>query len=197
MKTNQLGWAGALAVGAVTVLAIPALAQKPFLDKARKMYELDAKNGKCDLCHEIKPKEEPSRKTLNTYGKAIQGDPDMKPLLGKDEGRALHAARGCPACTGTGYAGRTGVFEVMPVSRAIRDLISDGAPTRDIRATAVGQGMLEFRQAALLKVARGETSTEEMFRVIPTEVLLEADSDPVVESAVELFVEPAAGSEAA
>lgn len=85
MKTKQLGWAGALAVGAVTVLAIPALAQKPFLDKARKMYELDAKNGKCDLCHEIKPKEEPGRKNLNPYGKAIQSDPDMKPLLGKDE----------------------------------------------------------------------------------------------------------------
>jgi type II secretory ATPase GspE/PulE/Tfp pilus assembly ATPase PilB-like protein len=98
----------------------------------------------------------------------------VRPMLGKDEGRALYAARGCPACSATGYAGRTGAFEVMPVSRAIRDLISDGAPTRDIRNTAVREGMLEFRQAALLKVARGETSTEEMFRVIPTEVLVEA-----------------------
>jgi type II secretory ATPase GspE/PulE/Tfp pilus assembly ATPase PilB-like protein len=98
----------------------------------------------------------------------------VRPMLGPGEGHSLHAARGCPACSGTGYAGRTGVFEVMPISRAIRDLISDGAPTRDIRATAVREGMLEFRQAALLKVARGETSTEEMFRVIPTEVLVES-----------------------
>jgi type II secretory ATPase GspE/PulE/Tfp pilus assembly ATPase PilB-like protein len=101
----------------------------------------------------------------------------IRPMLGNDEGRSLYAARGCPACTATGYAGRTGVFEVMPVSRAIRDLISDGAPTRDIRDTAVREGMLEFRQAALLKVARGETSTEEMFRVIPTEVLIESDAE--------------------
>jgi type II secretory ATPase GspE/PulE/Tfp pilus assembly ATPase PilB-like protein len=98
----------------------------------------------------------------------------VRPMLAASEGNALYAARGCNACNGTGYAGRTGVFEVMPVGRAIRDLISDGAPTRDIRTVAVREGMLEFRQAALLKVAHGETSTEEMFRVIPTEVLVEA-----------------------
>ena len=98
---------------------------------------------------------------------------DVRPMLGSDEGRALFAPRGCPSCGGTGYAARTGVFEVMPVSRPMRDLISDGAPTRDIRQKAVEEGMLEFRQAALLKVARGQTSTEEMFRVIPTDVLVE------------------------
>jgi type II secretory ATPase GspE/PulE/Tfp pilus assembly ATPase PilB-like protein len=99
---------------------------------------------------------------------------DVRPMLGDQEGRVLYAGRGCPACHGTGYASRLGVFEVMRVSRPIRDLISDNAPTRDIRIAAVRDGMLEFRQAALLKVARGETSTEEMFRVIPTEVLVEA-----------------------
>jgi hypothetical protein len=57
--------------------------------------------------------------------------------------------------------------------------------------------MLEFRQAALLKVARGETSTEEMFRVIPTEVLVEAEFDGVVETAVEVGVGAEAGAEAA
>ena len=115
----------------------------------------------------------PSCKTTFDLTDAPHTFDDIRSMLGKDEGRSLHASRGCPACTGTGYAGRTGVFEVMPVSRAIRDLVSDGAPTRDIRNTAVREGMLEFRQAALLKVARGETSTEEMFRVIPTEVLVE------------------------
>ena len=41
-----------------------------------------------------------------------------------------------------------------------------------IREQAIKDGMLEFRKAALLKVARGETSTEEVFRVIPTDELL-------------------------
>ena len=98
---------------------------------------------------------------------------DVRHMLRGDEGRTLFAPRGCGACGGTGYAARTGVFEVMPVSRAMRDLIADGAPTRDVRRKAVDEGLLEFRQAALLKVARGQTSTEEMFRVIPTDALVE------------------------
>jgi type II secretory ATPase GspE/PulE/Tfp pilus assembly ATPase PilB-like protein len=72
----------------------------------------------------------------------------------------------------TGYAGRTGVFEVLPVSKAIRQLITDEAPTRAIRDKAIEEKMLDFRKAALLKVARGETSTEEVLRVIPSEHLL-------------------------
>jgi len=77
--------AGALAVGLTVVFSIPTQAHKVFLEKTRKQYQLDAKNGKCDLCHEIKPKEEPSAKNLNLYGKAIAADPTMKPLLGKKE----------------------------------------------------------------------------------------------------------------
>jgi type II secretory ATPase GspE/PulE/Tfp pilus assembly ATPase PilB-like protein len=115
----------------------------------------------------------PSCKTTFDLTDAPHTFDAVRPMLGAAEGRTLYAARGCPACNGTGYAGRTGVFEVMTVTRPIRDLVSDGAPTRDIRTAAVRGGMLEFRQAALLKVARGETSTEEMFRVIPTEVLVE------------------------
>ena len=115
----------------------------------------------------------PSCKTTFDVTDAPHTFDAVRPMLHAGEGNSLYAPRGCPACSGTGYAGRTGVFEVMPVGRAVRDLISDGAPTRDLRAAAVRDGMLEFRQAALLKVARGETSTEEMFRVIPTEVLVE------------------------
>ena len=69
--------------------------------------------------------------------------------------------------------GRTGVFEVMPVTREIRELISENRPTREIRDKAISQKMLQTRDAALLKVARGETSTEEVFRAIPSEHLLD------------------------
>ena len=98
---------------------------------------------------------------------------EVRPWLGPDEGNKLFAARGCPACQGSGYAGRTGVFEVVRINRKLRDLISDGRPTRELRDAAINEKMLSFRQAALLKVARGITSTEEVFRVIPTEHLLE------------------------
>jgi len=85
MNTKQMVWAGTMAVGAVAMMAIPTFAQRPFLEKARKVYELDAKVGTCQLCHEKKPNEEPGKKNLNAYGKDIAADPDMKPLLGKDE----------------------------------------------------------------------------------------------------------------
>ena len=100
---------------------------------------------------------------------------EVKQWLAPGEGKTLYAPGGCEACAMEGYAGRTGVFEVMPITRNIRNLISDGKPARDIRAKAVEEGMLEFRHAALLKVAKGETSTEEVFRVIPSEHLLLED----------------------
>jgi len=74
-----------LACAMVVVMAGPSFAQKKFLERIRKHYQLDARNGKCTLCHEVKPQEDPGRKNLNKYGKAIQSDPDMKPLLGKDD----------------------------------------------------------------------------------------------------------------
>jgi hypothetical protein len=74
-----------LGCAVVLVVAAPSFAQKKFLERIRKHYQLGPTNGKCTLCHEVKPQEDPGRKNLNKYGKAIQSDPDMKPLLGKDD----------------------------------------------------------------------------------------------------------------
>jgi type II secretory ATPase GspE/PulE/Tfp pilus assembly ATPase PilB-like protein len=100
---------------------------------------------------------------------------EISHLLAPGEGKLLWAAAGCKACQMTGYAARTGVFELMPITREVRHLISENAPVRDLRARAAQDGMLEFRHAALLKVAHGETSTEEVFRAIPTEHLIAED----------------------
>jgi hypothetical protein len=67
----------------VVIFITPTLAHEKFLQKVRRQYNLDNKNGKCTLCHEEKKNEEPGRKNINVYGKAIQGDAAMKPLLGK------------------------------------------------------------------------------------------------------------------
>jgi type II secretory ATPase GspE/PulE/Tfp pilus assembly ATPase PilB-like protein len=100
---------------------------------------------------------------------------DVRPWLEPNQGETFYAAKGCDHCNKSGYDGRTGVFEIMPVSRAIRSMISDGLPARDIRTKAIEEKMLPFRYAALLKVALGKTSTEEVFRVIPSEHLLQTD----------------------
>ena len=100
---------------------------------------------------------------------------EVRHLLNDDEGRTFWAASGCDQCGRTGYGGQTGVFEVMHVTPTLRHLIADSRPAREVRSKAVEEGMLQFRQSALLKVARGETTTEEVFRVIPTESLLLED----------------------
>jgi len=97
---------------------------------------------------------------------------EVKPWLAPGEGTKLYATRPAPSNQMTGYAGRAGVFEVLNVSKAIRQLIADEAPVKAIRDKAIEEKMLDFRKAALLKVARGETSTEEVLRVIPSEQLL-------------------------
>ena len=88
------------------------------------------------------------------------------------EGTKLYAPKPAESNQMTGYTGRTGVFEILSMGREIRSMIADGRTAKDIRDRAITDGMVEFRHAALLKVARGQTSTEEVFRVIPTEVLL-------------------------
>ena len=66
----------------------------------------------------------------------------------------------------------------MPITRNLRELISEGHSTADIRAQAVEEQMLEFRQVGLIKIAQGQTSIEEILRVIPTEHLALEEEAP-------------------
>lgn len=76
-----------------------------------------------------------------------------------------YAATGCPHCRGTGYRGRTGIFQVMPISPPIRALILAGASTAEVGAQSLREGHLTLRQAGLLKVLRGITSLAEVLAV--------------------------------
>jgi type IV pilus assembly protein PilB len=73
---------------------------------------------------------------------------------------------GCGACSNTGYRGRTGLYEVMPVTEELERLTVDRAPSEEIRRTAIEQGMLELRTDGLMKALNGETSIEEIARVV-------------------------------
>jgi type II secretory ATPase GspE/PulE/Tfp pilus assembly ATPase PilB-like protein len=97
---------------------------------------------------------------------------DIKDLLGPDEGKTLYAPVPAESNHMSGYIGRSGVFEIMEVTPSLRTLIASNARPAELRQQAIKDGMLEFRKAALLKVARGQTSTEEVFRTIPGEELL-------------------------
>jgi type II secretory ATPase GspE/PulE/Tfp pilus assembly ATPase PilB-like protein len=96
---------------------------------------------------------------------------EVRPWLESGQGENLYGPKGCRDCYMTGYAGRTGVFEVLSVTGGIRKLIDDKASTHVIRKKALEEGLIEFRHSAMLKVAQGETSIEEVIRVVPSEYL--------------------------
>ncbi len=75
--------------------------------------------------------------------------------------RASYAARGCVACDGSGYRGRIGIHQVMPVSRAVCELINAGASMHAITRQARVDGAASLRAAALARVREGVTSINE------------------------------------
>jgi len=76
----------------------------------------------------------------------------------------LFRGAGCASCAGTGYLGRTGVYEVLPVTEELRALVSRGAARAEVQGAALSAGMEPLVSAALKKVLRGETSLAEVVR---------------------------------
>src|SRR6266403_102883 len=77
----------------------------------------------------------------------------------------FYRGKGCATCNFTGMRSRVAIYEVMPASPEIRDLILRNAPSSEIREVAESQGMRTLRQAGLLKVIDGTTTVEEVLRV--------------------------------
>lgn len=82
-------------------------------------------------------------------------------------GRRLKVKRGegCIKCRYTGHRGRTGLFEVMPITPRIARLIGEKAPQQEIKREALNDGMLTLRDYGVMKIARGETTFEEVMAV--------------------------------
>ena len=79
----------------------------------------------------------------------------------------LHRGKGCKNCKQSGYRGRTGIFELLPINEKIKQLISEKASTQVIRESAKKMvGMISLREDGLRKVLKGITTLEEVDRVI-------------------------------
>jgi type IV pilus assembly protein PilB len=76
----------------------------------------------------------------------------------------LFRGRGCERCGNTGYKGRVGLFEVMELSDALRQMVLDNAPVAELRRVAMEEGMVTLRQSGLRKVREGVTTLEEVVR---------------------------------
>ena len=75
---------------------------------------------------------------------------------------SLFKPRGCDKCNQSGYRGRTGIYQVMPISAAMESLILNQGNTQDIARQARSEGIADLRRAGLMKTLRGETSLREV-----------------------------------
>jgi len=114
----------------------------------------------CEACAEdVRP-------PADVVAQVAAGQPDIpKPRFRR--GRGV----GCDACAGTGYRGRTGLYELMRVSEELRERIVQHAPLAEIRALAQAQGMAPLRAAGWAKACAGISTLEEVLRVTRDEAL--------------------------
>lgn len=95
---------------------------------------------------------------------------DIKKTLGKLYGESkgglkLFRGKKCPKCNNTGYLGRVGIFEVLPVVEKVGRLILERAPSSEIEKAALEEGMVTMKQDGYLKILEGITTIEEVLRV--------------------------------
>jgi type IV pilus assembly protein PilB len=83
--------------------------------------------------------------------------------------RPMYKPRGCDYCTGTGFRGRVGIFELMQMNSEIRNLAFERAPTNKIRKAALAGGMKSLLADGRLKVLNGITTAEEIVKVAQVE----------------------------
>jgi general secretion pathway protein E len=84
----------------------------------------------------------------------------------KEKGIRLYHGTGCNLCAGTGYRGRTGIFELLAMSESIRKLLRSRASASEIKAQAVAEGMVTMKQDGILKVKEGITTLSEVLRSV-------------------------------
>ncbi len=106
------------------------------------------------VCDECKVTYEPGTEILMELG------------LRKEDigGKRFAYGTGCDACHGSGYRGRTGIFEVLVLSEAVRQMIIKGASSDAIREQARREGMRMLREAGLRAIFEGRTTVEEVLR---------------------------------
>jgi type IV pilus assembly protein PilB len=127
---------------------------EPFLVSSAVILILAQRLGR-RICQKCKEEEAVPEAALTKIGFSEEEAKTVKPMKGK----------GCPACNNTGYKGRVGLFEVMPVTDTLRDLILEGASGDEIKKAAIREGMNTLRRSGLNKIKEGVTSIEEVLRV--------------------------------
>jgi type IV pilus assembly protein PilB len=80
------------------------------------------------------------------------------------KGKKFFYGRGCDRCNNTGHRGRTGIYELVIINDDIRDLISNGSSTDELRNACIRHGMIGLRENGLHAIYNGVTTIEEVVR---------------------------------
>ncbi len=141
-----------------TIARLVDMGIPPFLIASSLLLVLAQRLGR-KVCKECKEPYEADEDSLLPYGHVLTG-------VGKTQ---FYKGRGCAMCNFTGLKGRVAIYEVMPISQELRDMILKSASTSELRQVAQSQGMKTLRQAGLTKVIEGVTTVEEVLRVTVAE----------------------------
>ena len=108
------------------------------------------------------------RKTCMDCREPIKVHPQLLIDLGipPDEVKSfpVYKGKGCPICNNTGYKGRVGLYEVMPMREEVKELVLSRASTTEIKKEAMRLGMKTLRQSGIMKIKEGVTTIEEVLR---------------------------------
>jgi general secretion pathway protein E len=117
----------------------------------------------------------------NCKAEMPKGDVEkLRAEFGEEVPKTLYRGTGCRNCQGTGYRGRQGVFEMMPITDEIRALILEHASSRVIRKVAMQEGMSSLRHDGWRLVREGRTTAEEVVRMTKDEELAAGAEVPAV-----------------
>jgi type IV pilus assembly protein PilB len=137
-----------------TVARLFDMGIQPFLLSSALLLILAQRLGR-RICKDCRQPVAGKEEDLIPYGHTPQGLTNV----------TFYRGKGCATCNFTGMKGRVAVYEVMPITEALRDMILKNAATADIREQARRDGMKTLRQAGLMKVIEGTTTVEEILRV--------------------------------
>ena len=120
------------------------------------------------LCRRICEKCKTTKEIAPEELKAIQAEIEILPEPEKTEAKKINTyyyGKGCDACGNSGYKGRIGIYEILPISDPIKTITVKGGTSMELLAQAKKEGLITLKQDGILKAQHGDTTIEEVWRV--------------------------------